>query len=81
MRSRKKGKASLRVRTEHLTEVLSRDTGEKERCAVCVSLLEARELFIEEVNHHRAEYEAGEYGEKASNACKTAEMCNLAACQ
>ena len=42
--------------------------------AQCVSLLEARELFIEEVNHHRAEYEAGEYGEKASNACKTVDV-------
>lgn len=33
-------------------------------------LLEARELFIQEVNDHCAEYEAGEYGEKTSNACK-----------
>lgn len=35
-----------------------------------VSLLEACELFIKKVNDHCAEYEAGEYGEKASNACK-----------
>lgn len=35
-----------------------------------MSLLEARELFVKKVNNHRAEYKAGEYGEKASNACK-----------
>lgn len=35
-----------------------------------LSLLEARELFVKKVNDHRAEYKAGEYGEKASNACR-----------
>lgn len=35
-----------------------------------LSLLEARELFVQKVNDHRAEYKAGEYGEKASNACR-----------
>lgn len=36
-----------------------------------VSLLEACELFIKKVNDHCAEYKAGEYGEKTSNAYKT----------
>lgn len=34
------------------------------------SLLEACELFVKKVNDHCAEYKAGEYGEKASNACR-----------
>lgn len=33
-------------------------------------LLESSEFFIKEVNNHCAEHKAGEYGEKASNACK-----------
>lgn len=33
-------------------------------------LLETSELFIQKVNHHSTEHKAGEYGEKASNACK-----------
>lgn len=35
-----------------------------------MSLLEACKLFIKKVNNHCAEYEAGEYGEKTSNAWK-----------
>lgn len=33
-------------------------------------LLETGELFIQKVNDHCAEHEAGEYGEKASDAYK-----------
>ncbi len=70
MRSRKKGKASLEVRTEQSTVIFHRDTDIRKDSVESVSLLEARELFIKKVNDHCAEYEAGKYGEKASNACK-----------
>lgn len=42
-----------------------------------MSLLEACELFIKKMNDYCAEYEAGEYGEKASNACKIVDEANI----
>lgn len=48
------------------TEVLKR-----KESAQSATLLEACELLVKKVNDHSAEYKAGEYGEKASNACKT----------
>lgn len=74
MSSRKKGKASLEDRREPSTgrfffvfcffpQVLIRMGSVQ-----TVSILEACELFIKKVNDHCAEYKAGEYGEKTSNA-------------
>lgn len=68
MRSRKNGNASLKTRTEQLTGIFSRDINSKNNGMQSVSLLEACQFFIKEMNNHCAEYEAGEYGEKSSNA-------------
>lgn len=43
----------------------------RKESAQSATLLKACELLVKKVNDHSAEYKAGEYGEKASNACKT----------
>ena len=68
MRSRKNGKASLEDRTEQSAGVLTEAMLRKDSMQR-VSLLEACELFVKKMNDHCAEYEAGKYGEQASNAC------------
>lgn len=57
-------KYCLKKETEALT---------RKESAQSASLLEACELLVKKVNDHSAEYKAGEYGEKASNACKRGE--------
>lgn len=78
MRSRKKGRASLEDTPEHnqllefLQEVSCCSEGVMDR-----NSLETGQLFIKEVNHHCAEYKAGEDGEKAGNSCKRVDEAHL----
>lgn len=70
MSSRKKGKASLEVKRESLTDLKNKKDTDKKRKYLDLSVLETRKLFVKKVDDHCAEYEAGEYRKKACNACK-----------
>lgn len=66
MRRRKKGSASL----EHGSSRTIRLQPGRIRWNVDKNLLETRQLFVKEVNHHGAKDKAGEDGEDAGDACR-----------
>lgn len=70
MSSRKKGKASLQDIRKIKFLSFDRDSALIVASTLNKYLLKSSEFFIEEVNNHSTEHKAGEYGEKASNACK-----------
>lgn len=73
MSSRKKGNASLYTGNMHpvISGVSKYYINTFSIKPAPPDLLEASELFAEEVNDHDAEDEAGEHGEESSDACNT----------